>query len=166
MPPSRRPVEVRHEPLVLHLPAPVRDGRGLPEVLRLPPGYGTRMEGAMSDVVVTVPQRLWAEWLAEGDLPGEPAQYQSHFWVPTLPVIEPGERVYIVAHGRLRGYAPLVVAERVCRLRRDRGCLLREGGAEAVTIDEPIRGFQGWRYRWWDRADEYLFFGWRTEGVR
>ena len=25
----------------------------------------------MSDVVVTVPKRLWDEWIAEGDLPGE-----------------------------------------------------------------------------------------------
>lgn len=52
----------------------------------------------MSDVVVTVPKRLWREWIAEGDLPGEEAQYESHFWVwGFVPVVKPGDRVYVVA---------------------------------------------------------------------
>lgn len=115
----------------------------------------------MSDVVVTVPKSLWREWIAEGDLPGEEAQYQSHFWLGgILPDIKPGERVYVVAHGKLRGFAPLVGIERRCRLRPSRGCLLREGGAMAVTIPEPVRGFQGWRYRWWEREIETPFPDW------
>lgn len=114
----------------------------------------------MSDVVVTVPKYLWWEWLDEGDLPGEEARYSSHFWVPALPEILAGERVYIVAHGRLRGFAPLVTLELRCRLAPSRSCLLREGGARAVTIDEYIRGFQGFRYRWWKREDEKPFPDW------
>jgi len=117
------------------------------------------------DVVVTVPKGKWQEWIEEGDLPGEEPQYESHFWYGhgPLPRINPGERVYIVAHGRLRGYAPLVTIEPRCRLRYTDGvgCFLREGGAVAVTIDEPIRGFQGWRYRWWEREDEKPFPDWQ-----
>lgn len=121
----------------------------------------------MTDVVVTVPQGLWASWLAEGDLPGDEAQYESHFWIPRpLPTIAPGERVYIVAHGALRGYAPLVRTERYCTINPGRACLLRAGGAVAVSIPEEIRGFQGFRYRWWDRADEIPFPGWRDARAR
>lgn len=119
----------------------------------------------MPDVVVTVPKGRWAEWLAEGDLPGEQAKFYSHFWVRNLPDILPGERVYIVAHGRLRGYAPLVGVQVQCQLNRDRCCLMRRGGAVAVTIPEHITGFMGWRYRWWDRAIEAPFPDWQTAGV-
>jgi hypothetical protein len=117
----------------------------------------------MSDVVVTVPKGQWQDWIAEGDLPGEVAQYDSHFWIgKRMPYIEIGERVYIVAHGKLRGYAPLVRKEWACRLRPPSGCLLRQGGAVAVTIAEPIKGFQGFRYRWWRRENESPFPDWRT----
>lgn len=119
----------------------------------------------MSDLVVTVPKAMWEDWIAEGDLPGEPLSgYESHFWLSPFrdPRIEPGERVYIVAHGRLRGFAPLRRIELVCELNPDRMCLVRDGDAEAVTITEPIRGFQGWRYRWWDRAAERPFPDWQA----
>ena len=121
----------------------------------------------MSDVVVTVPKRLWADWLAEGDLPGQDAEYESHFWVwSRVPFVKPGDRVYIVAHGRLRGYAPLVRQEQICKLNGRMGCLVREGGAVAVTIDEPIRGFQGVRKVWWSRDQERPFPDWQTAGVQ
>lgn len=119
----------------------------------------------MSDVVVTVPMRMWEEWIAEGDLPGEPeSDYVSHFWIQQMnfPSIREGERVYIVAHGKLRGYAPLTGKEVFCRMNDRKSCLQRRGGAVAVTIPEPIRGFQGWRYRWWERADEIPFPDWQT----
>lgn len=121
----------------------------------------------MSDLVVTCPKALWQAWLAEGDLPGEPAKFRSHFWIAHQPLPEcvPGDRVYIVSHGRLRGYAPLVGIEPVCKLRPERACLMREGGAVAVTISEPIRGFMGWRYRWWSADDEIPFPEWKTEDV-
>lgn len=113
------------------------------------------------DVVVTVPKGTWAEWIAEGDLPGQAPLYESHFWLGgALPKMELHERVYIVAHGKLRGYAPLVAIEKRCRLRPAVGCLLRRGGAQAVTIQAPIRGFQGWRYRWWERDIEIAFPEW------
>jgi hypothetical protein len=79
-----------------------------------------------------------------------------------LPEILPGERVYIVAHGKLRGYAPLVGMEATCKLRPGRACLMREGGAVAVTIPEPIVGFMGWRYRFWERNIEVPFPSWRN----
>jgi hypothetical protein len=144
----------------------------------------------MSDVVVTVPKRLWREWLAEGDLPGQEPQYASHFWFGgPIPKIEPGERVYIVAHGRVRGYAPLVAIERCCALDPSRHCLLRAGGAVAVTprcrrhhgrVWEcnrfetgcptedhplPVQGFRGVLYRWWPREIEMPFLEWMWEGV-
>jgi len=116
----------------------------------------------MSDVVVTIPRHLWEAWLAEGDLPGQEAQYESHFWIPFPPPsqIDPGERVYVVAHNRLRGYAPLVRIEERCQLNPGRSCLVRAGGAVAVTIPKAIRGFQGLRYAWWNRADEVPFPTW------
>ena len=131
----------------------------------------------MADVVVTVPQRLWREWLAEGDLPGEPwSGAESHFWFAgPFPQITPGELVYVVAHGKLRGFAPLVRMETSCRLRPGTHCLVRRGGAVAVTLLEEaetprgeaytrpafIRGFRGWRYRWWRREQEMPFYDWR-----
>jgi hypothetical protein len=77
----------------------------------------------------------------------------------------PGDRVYIVAWGRLRGYAPLVRVERECKLWRARACLVRRAGAVAVTIDQQISGFQGWQYRTWDRTEEVAFPGWKWDGV-
>jgi hypothetical protein len=115
------------------------------------------------DVVVTVPKGLWEDWLDEGDLPGEPwSGMRSHFWLRgALPEMSPGERVYIVAHNRLRGYAPLVQIERRCSMRPSVSCLMRYGDAVAVTIPETIRGFQGFRYRWWDRLAERPFPQWQ-----
>lgn len=117
----------------------------------------------MTDVVVTVPKGLWDEWLAEGNLAGEPwdGEHENHFWLTNLPDINPGERVYIVAHGRLRGFAPLVRVEKRCRLRGSVGCLVRRNDAKAVTLPHPVRGFQGFRYRWWDREIEQPFPEWR-----
>lgn len=110
------------------------------------------------DLVVTVPMAAWRDWLAEGDLPGESwSGLESHFYLSRPPRTHPGARVYIVAHGRLRGWAPLV--------RVEGNALVRCGGAQAVTIDEPIRGFRGARYRWWLRVDERPFPDWQTEGV-
>lgn len=115
----------------------------------------------MSDLVVTLPLSFGLEdWIAEGDPAGE--RWSGVEWGWYLgggrPDIAPGERVYVVYNRRLRGYAPLV---RVART--DRGwCLVRAGGAEAVTVDEPIPGFRGWRRRWWNRALERPFANWRT----
>ncbi len=113
----------------------------------------------MPDVVVTVPQSFGLDaWIAEGDLPGQLWSGEEwHFYLGGhWPNIQPGDRVYVVYKDKLRGYAPLVRIER-----NGRGyALVRHNGAEAVTIDELIRGFRGFRYRWWDRADEKPFPDW------
>lgn len=132
----------------------------------------------MSDFVVTVPQnfthpcapglRGLAAWVAEGDPAGVPWSGQE--WMFTtygpIPHIPPGEasRLYIVCQGRLRGYAPIVrVLYDKSRVRQ--GCapiaFVRRGGAVAVTIDEHIQGFRGWRRRWWERDQERPFPNWR-----
>lgn len=126
----------------------------------------------MGDVVVTVPQRLWHDWIAEGDAVGE--RDSGTEWGFCLggsaPDIAPGDRVYIVAHGLLRGYAPLTRLAWVCYGREaPRGMgspvLCRRGGAVACTIPTPIPGFRGWRYRDWERSAEVPFPEWRTRGV-
>lgn len=118
------------------------------------------------DVVVTVPMQLWVEWIDEGDLPGDdpcrsPLDLEDHWGFSTSgfrPTIEVGERVYIVAHRLVRGYAPLTRLE----VNGRRVTFGRRGGAVAVTIPEPVRGFRGWRYRWWDRVAERPFPDWRN----
>jgi hypothetical protein len=140
------------------------------------------------DVVVTVPKDFYYEglrglaaWISEGDAAGTPESGIQ--WYFTMgghpPKIEPGERVYIVHNNKLRGYAPLFMIHRYhdeddaagefgdlddCPPRRKIPgfALVRKGGAVAVTIEEPIRGFQGFRYRWWDRKDERPFPDWKT----
>lgn len=118
----------------------------------------------MADLVVTVPKGFWLEWLAEGDAAGEPETGQEYgFWFAChqRPPIGPGDRLYIVAWGMLRGYAP------VTRLLREgrSWVICRQGGAVACTIDEPIAGFRGWREPWWTRGQERPFPDWRTAGV-
>ena len=115
----------------------------------------------MTDVVVTCPKWFWEDWIDEGALPGEdcPPDTEFDFYLGgPAPDIQPGERVYVVAHGKLRGYAPLV---RIRRSGFNRFSLVRRGGAVAVTVPQPIRGFRGWRYRDWDRADEVPFPDWK-----
>lgn len=112
------------------------------------------------DVVVTVPKSFGLEtWIAEGDAAGEP--WSGEEWGFYLggnpPKIDPGERVYIVYNGKLRGYAPLVRIQHT-----DRGyALIRHGDAVAVTIDERIIGFRGFRYRWWSHSSERPFPEWK-----
>lgn len=114
----------------------------------------------MTDVVVTVAKGQWPEWVQEGDLPGEEwTGREYNFYIGRLrPRISAGERVYIVAHGKLRGFAPLARIDPI----GVRYALVRRGQAQAVTIVAPILGFQGWRYRWWNREDETPFPDWRT----
>ena len=148
----------------------------------------------MPDVVVTVPKNFEyydpktkrelkgiKGWIAEGDAAGAPESGVE--WSFTLggypPRIEPGERVYVVYNGKLRGYAPLVRIDRFqdeddlagdfgdleqCPPRRRVGAygLIRKGGAVAVTIDEFIKGFRGFRYRWWSYDQERPFPDWQT----
>lgn len=110
----------------------------------------------MADVVVTLPKSFgWHRWIAEGDAAGDP--WTGRLYRFTVrgprPFIKPGERVYVVYDGQLRGYAPLVQLE----WDGNRGgAFIRGGGAVALTVDEHIPGFRGWRYSWWRRGAEYL----------
>lgn len=113
----------------------------------------------MTDVVVTLPKSFGLKrWQDEGDNPGEPWSGNLYaFTVPGVPDIERGDRVYVVHDGRLIGYAPLVkvrVTSSSEPRRPKRTALIRGGAAVAVTIPERIRGFRGYRYRWWDRGKE------------
>jgi hypothetical protein len=117
------------------------------------------------DVVVTVPKSFGLDiWIAEGDAVGEPwsGEEWGFFLGGHWPRIEPGERVYVVFNGRLRGYAPLVRIEPVDENIDNRYALVRHGGAVAVTIPEFIKGFRGYRYRWWSLESETAFPDWRT----
>lgn len=136
----------------------------------------------MADVVVTVPKNQWTHWLEEGDLalplatPDRPTGWRGEneygFVVPSRPQIEPGERVYVVAFNRVRGYAPLVrIDENIVKFgyerrwgpRRDnRVALVRRGGAVPMTIAQGVVGFQGFRYRWWDLEDEFQMRDWEV----
>jgi hypothetical protein len=109
----------------------------------------------MPDLVGTCPKDFWDEWLTEGDAAGLPESGEEWGWFAEhsfRSLIKPGERFYVVAHGKLRGYA-LVTAVRG-------GAIIRKGGAVAVTIDQPIPGFRGLRKRWWDRDIERAFPDW------
>jgi len=113
----------------------------------------------MPDIVVTIPKWFGLhKWVAEGDAAGQPwsGQLWNFYTGGRRPDCLPGDRVYIVFNGKLRGYAPLVSL----RWKGKLGCLTRGGGAVAVTIAEHIRGFPGWRYRWWSLADERSFPDW------
>jgi hypothetical protein len=127
---------------------------------------------AMSDVVVTVPRSFGLDtWIDEGDAAGDPwsGEEWDFYLAGIRPNIKTGERVYVVYNGVLRGYAPLVrldtAADSYTIARRGVHAfsLVRHGGAIAVTVPEFIRGFQGWRYRWWDRSIEVPFPNWQDE---
>lgn len=114
------------------------------------------------DIVVTVPKWFGLDaWIAEGDPAGSPWSGQEwHFYLGgPLPRIEPGERVYVVYHGALRGYAPLVRID--SDPQTSRYGLVRHGDAQAVSLREYIPGFRGFRYRWWDREREEPFPDWQ-----
>lgn len=118
----------------------------------------------MPDLVVTVPRDLWLDWIDEGDAVGEPetGEEWGFFcgWAnrSACPPAQPGDRLYVVSHDRLRGYAPVT---RVVN-HEGRWAIGRRGGAVAVTIPDHIVGFRGWRRRWWDRSAEVPFPEWRT----
>jgi len=134
----------------------------------------------MASVVVTVPKKLWSPWIQEGDAAGDPetGEEWGFYTFGANPTIEPGERVYIVAHGLLRGYAPLTrlvfTPFKGAKSQRAHGRVVfcRKGGAVACTLmapggqrKMPIRGFRGWQYAWFKDDAVVPFPEWKTEGV-
>jgi hypothetical protein len=121
----------------------------------------------MPDCVVTVPKTFryegapgkvgLAAWIAEGDPAGTAwsGQLWSFSCYGMRPKTEPGERVYIVCEGQLRGYAPLVRLE--CYFTGPGPgplAFIRGGDAVALTLPRPYTGFRGWKYRDWEREEE------------
>lgn len=115
----------------------------------------------MVDLVGTCPKDFWEEWIAEGDAAGAPETGEEWGWWTKdrlAPRTAPGDRFYVVAHGKLRGYAPVVAVRR----EGPSWVICRRAGAVACTIETPIPGFRGLRIRWWDRAAERPFADWRA----
>lgn len=122
----------------------------------------------MTDLVGTCPKDFWAEWIAEGDAAGLPESGEEWGWYTQsglIKRIEPGDRFYIVAHGLLRGYAPVTRVHLSPSPDSKGGVICRRGGGVAVSIDETIPGFRGLRVRWWDRTSEFPFPDWQSRGV-
>jgi len=125
------------------------------------------------DIVVTLPKSFGLKrWIAEGDPAG--AKWSGTEWGWFMggsppKKLQPGDRVYVVYSGHLIGYSPLIRIDDdpVCYdtnvpvYFKDSFALVRGGDAVAVTIDQKIRGFQGYRYRWWDRSEERPFPEWQ-----
>lgn len=118
----------------------------------------------MPDIVVTLPKRFGIKrWIEEGDDPDTKWSGKYYeFGIGGVPSIEVGERVYVVYDRLLIGYAPLV-EKRIEHTATGghRTFLIRGGDARAVTIDEQVKSFRGYRYRWWNREDEKPFDNWR-----
>jgi hypothetical protein len=137
----------------------------------------------MADLVVTCPRFFWREWLAEGDLAGGDSPLSSTEWGWYIggrrPPIGRGDRLYVVAWDRLRGWAPVTrllgvdysatphgaYVDAATLSHSDQWCICRRGGAQAVTIPGRIAGFRGWRRPWWPREAEVPFPDWQMEGV-
>lgn len=115
----------------------------------------------MPDLVGTCPKTFWQEWIAEGDAAGSPETGEEWGWYTRdrlARTAQPGDRFYVVAHGKLRGYAPIVRIHDA----GDSFVICRRGNAVACTIEQPVPGFRGLRTRWWDRGDERPFPEWQS----
>lgn len=110
------------------------------------------------DIVLYIPERSWERFLAEGDTPndGEWSGLTHPHCLSGRPKnLQRGDHVYFASGGEVRYRAPIFgTAEH-----NGRFYLLRQGGAEWVELDEPVRPFQGFRYRWWDLDDEVHYQG-------
>lgn len=113
------------------------------------------------DLVGTCPKDFWLAWLDEGNLAGTRSTGEEYYWhtrSSTAARIKPGERFYIVAHDKVRGYAPVV---RVEKYGPRAYAIVRAGKAVACTIPDKVPGFRGLRARWWDREQEIPFPDWK-----
>lgn len=115
------------------------------------------------DLVGTCPKTFWEEWIAEGDAACDPYTGEEWGWYTgdhAARLILPGDRFYVVAWGRLRGWAPVTRVED--HSAKGGGYVIcRRGDAVAITIEQTIPGFRGLRKPWWKREDEVPFPNWR-----
>lgn len=119
----------------------------------------------MVDLVGTCPKDFWEEWLEEGDCAGTPHSGQEYDWGTRhrlAGAASPGDRFYVVAHGKLRGWAPIIRVDRFQHEGNVGYSIVRGGRAIACTIETPIPGFRGLRQRWWPVTHERSFPEWRT----
>jgi hypothetical protein len=129
---------------------------------RLAPPPSAPERRVKGDIVVTIPRERWREWLAEGDLAGEPWSGRGHAYrvYGGKPPCRPGDRCYIVSNGLLRGWAPILHVTKAAG-RRGTWEVIRGGDAVACTVALYIPGFRGWRKPWWPRECEKDFPLWR-----
>lgn len=116
----------------------------------------------MPDLVGTCPKWFWEHWIAEGDAAGDSYTGEEWSWYTKdrrATIIRPGDRFYVVAHGKLRGWAPVT---RLGDLGHEGWEICRRGDAVACTIAQGIPGFRGLRRRWWERKEEIPFENWRV----
>lgn len=120
----------------------------------------------MADLVGTCPKDFWEEWIAEGDAAGDPYTGEEWGWFTRSGLaakIKAGDRFYVVAHGRLRGWAPVTRVQSPKDGWDDSGWVIcRRGDAVACTVPFAIPGFRGLRERWWKREDEIPFPDWKV----
>lgn len=118
----------------------------------------------MVDLVGTFPKDFFLEWIAEGDAAGDPPTGEEWGWYTRDSLAlqaKPGDRFYVVAHGLLRGWAPVTRVQDS----GDSFVICRRGDAVACAIDVPVPGFRGLRTRWWDRSQEKPFPDWTSAGL-
>ena len=115
----------------------------------------------MADLVGTCPKDFWEEWIAEGDAAGTALTGEEWGWFTRARLtqkINVGDRFYVVAHGKLRGWAPVTRVQ----WDGDSGVICRRGEAVACTLPFAVPGFRGLRLRWWNRGEEIPFPDWKT----
>ena len=119
----------------------------------------------MSDLVGTCPKDFWEEWIAEGDAAGDPYTGEEWGWYTgdrKAANMKSGDRFYVVAHGKLRGWSPVTRVED--NSWKGGGYVIcRRGDAVACTVIFAIPGFRGLRTPWWNRDEEIPFPDWRTK---
>lgn len=123
------------------------------------------------DLVGVCPKNVWTEWLNEGDCAGtEESGAEYTWWTRKLPLarnLTPGDRLYVVCDGKLRGYAPITrVIQEEDSMGRPIFGICRKGGAVACTIPESIPVQRSIKPRWWDRDHEIPFPGWKECGCQ
>lgn len=110
----------------------------------------------MEHIVLYIPEKSWQHFLEEGDVTEgiEWSGLTHAHCLSTKPKrIEKGSYVYFAALGEIQFRAPIYATAE----QNGKFFLLRQGGAEDVLVDIPIRPFQGFRYKWWPDHQEAVY---------